>query len=310
MNPAKSSAPGKLVLSGEYAVLNGAPAVSMAVSRRAIVTLREADQLLLQSVGLAANSDSSLFECVCKVLGTGDWRGAATLDTSAFADSVSGNKLGIGSSAALTVSLVRALAAEDLSELELFRCSQEAHHAFQNGVGSGVDIATSIVGGLIEYRMGEFPKSIDWPKDLYYQILWSGVPASTSEKLRRLARKSPTDRGADLQEAAEKVASVWNDGIAKTLLVEYRDYIRALRRFDLDHGLGIFEAGHDALAECSMPTEIVYKPCGAGGGDIGVVLGTDKQAVDAFSARAVALGFRSMDMTIDPTGVVLCGIQT
>ncbi len=34
-----ASAPGKLVLSGEYAVLDGAPAICMAVDRRARVTI-------------------------------------------------------------------------------------------------------------------------------------------------------------------------------------------------------------------------------------------------------------------------------
>ena len=37
------SAPGKLVLIGEYGVLFGAPAVVMAVDRRALVELRSAD---------------------------------------------------------------------------------------------------------------------------------------------------------------------------------------------------------------------------------------------------------------------------
>ncbi|MDH3305214.1 MAG: hypothetical protein OEM92_08415, partial [Gammaproteobacteria bacterium] len=38
-----ASAPGKLVLCGEYAVLDGAPAVCMAVDRRATVTVTDAD---------------------------------------------------------------------------------------------------------------------------------------------------------------------------------------------------------------------------------------------------------------------------
>jgi phosphomevalonate kinase len=34
-----ASAPGKLVLAGEYAVLDGAPAIVMAVDRRAVVSV-------------------------------------------------------------------------------------------------------------------------------------------------------------------------------------------------------------------------------------------------------------------------------
>ena len=35
----RASAPGKIVLSGEYAVLDGAPAICAAVDRRAAVTI-------------------------------------------------------------------------------------------------------------------------------------------------------------------------------------------------------------------------------------------------------------------------------
>ncbi|MDH3746726.1 MAG: hypothetical protein OER97_00860 [Gammaproteobacteria bacterium] len=310
MNSIKSSAPGKVILSGEYAVLDGAPAVSMAVNRRAVITLAAADDLSIQSIGLAGDKDTRIFECACDALAIHRWRGTVLLDTRAFADSTSGIKFGIGSSAALTVGLVCALAASargEISGLELFRCSQKAHHAFQQGVGSGVDVATSIVGGLVEYCVGETPRSLAWPDGLHYQLLWSGVPANTSEKLRRLPDSKTRGSNGALSEVAANVAEAWISGDAAAIVGEYRDYVPVLRQFDIDHGLGIFDAGHDALAEKKMSANIVYKPCGAGGGDIGIVLGTEKQAVKAFAHKVGDFGFRQLDMTIDDIGVVLNG---
>ncbi len=39
----KTSAPGKVVVSGEYAVLDGAPAICMAVNRRAHISITTTD---------------------------------------------------------------------------------------------------------------------------------------------------------------------------------------------------------------------------------------------------------------------------
>ena len=40
----RTTAPGKLVLSGEYAVLDGAPAVAMAIDRRAVVDVSRSQE--------------------------------------------------------------------------------------------------------------------------------------------------------------------------------------------------------------------------------------------------------------------------
>lgn len=283
----------------------------MAVNRRAMVTLVATDDLSIESVGLVGDTDTRIFECACEALAIQQWRGTVRLDTSAFADSMSGIKLGIGSSAALTVGLVYALAASargEISELELFRHSLSAHHAFQHGVGSGVDVATSIVGGLIEYCIDEEPRPLVWPDGLHYRLLWSGVPANTPEKLRRLPDLKKGENA--LGEVASNVACAWRTGNAAAIVGEYRDYVPVLRQFDIDHRIGIFDAGHDALAAKKTPADIVYKPCGAGGGDIGIVLGTDDQAVRAFAHDAGNLGFRQLAMTIDDAGVVLNGVGT
>jgi len=56
--PIMASAPGKVVLSGEYAVLDGAPAVCMAVDRRArvFVTDHDEDHHVVTALGYAESA--------------------------------------------------------------------------------------------------------------------------------------------------------------------------------------------------------------------------------------------------------------
>ena len=302
-----SSAPGKVVLSGEYVVLDGAPAVSMAVNRRAIVTLDAADDLSVRCEGLDGDTDLRLFDCVRHALGADAWCGAVCLDTRSFSDAETGIKYGIGSSAALAVALTRALARKDIDDVSLLQCALDAHLEFQQGGGSGVDVATSFAGGLIEFRMHAAPRRLNWPDGLHARLLWSGVAASTPARLARLSESEPSASRKALAAAAAELAGVWAAADAFRLLAAYHDYIRLLQQFDVDHRLGIFDAGHDALARLNSPSNTVYKPCGAGGGDAGIVFGTDLDAVRAFADLAVNHGFRELDVKLDQQGVLLGG---
>jgi len=305
MSSIMSSAPGKVVLAGEYVVLDGAPAVSMAVNRRAAVTLDAADELSVHCEGLDGNTDLRLFDCVRHALHADQWCGSACLDTRSFADADTGIKYGIGSSAALAVALARALAPSDIDDDSLLRVALDAHQAFQHGSGSGVDVATSFAGGLIEFRMGTRPRRLAWPDGLHSRLLWSGVAANTPARLTRLSESEPGASRNALAGAAAELAGKWVAADADDLLASYHDYLHLLQQFDIDHRLGIFDAGHDALARLNSPSNTVYKPCGAGGGDIGIVLGTDPDAVRAFASRARSNGFCELDMTLEPHGVLL-----
>ena len=305
-----ASAPGKVVLCGEYAVLGGAPAISMAVDRRANVSLRKAEAASVTSVGVLDGSDTQLLDCVCDTLGIGRPVAELVLDTRGFFDPASATKLGIGSSAALTVALVRALCEPDPVVTDIFEFALLAHRKFQRGAGSGVDIATSMAGGLVEYKIGSTPIPIAWPDGLYYRLLWSGVAASTTARLDSLAHGEVRTSADALMHASVLIAERWHQGDAAALIDEYTRYIVALEDFDADHNLGIYDAGHDVLSAYKGPTNTVYKPCGAGGGDIGVVLGTDPDAVRDFAQYAAANGFRRLDMAIDPLGVRKHGVTT
>lgn len=307
-----ASAPGKVVLSGEYAVLDGAPAVCVAIDRRARVEVDEIDAAWHRVTApgftdaegrfvfddgeltwLQGGAEFDLVEAVIASVGMATDRGLSIkLDTQDFIED--GTKIGIGSSAALTVALVAALR----NSGEVLDDALTAHRVFQKGVGSGLDIATAVCGGLIEFRGGEIT-SLDWPSGLACRFVWTGVAASTREKLRRLAGAGRFDSRADLARSATELAAAWRSSDA--LLEAYPAYIESLHRFSVDHDLGIFDAGHDTLVREAAAAGHVYKPCGAGGGDVGVLLGRSEEGLDEFVARHC----RQLQCAMDPLGVEL-----
>jgi len=80
-----------------------------------------------------------------------------------------------------------------------------------------------------------------------------------------------------------------------------------LREFSDDHGLGIFDAGHAEMVAAVEAAGLVYKPCGAGGGDVGIVLSSGAESIAEFVGRAKELGFRHLAISADPHGVQVTG---
>lgn len=314
------SAPGKVVLCGEYAVLDGAPAVCMAVDRRAKVKITDVDgdwhrvsapgysplegRFVADGTGLdwlQGENEFRLVDAVWRTVGQHERSSLSIeLDTRAFVDEASGEKIGIGSSAALTVALVAALSPSS----DVLRDAMQAHRLFQHGAGSGVDIAAGVSGGLIEYRMPEAEvTTLRWPAGLAYRLIWTGVPVSTRAKLDRLAETGRRMSGATLAKAAERMSRAWRSAAA--VLEQYPAYIESLRQFSVDHDLGIFDAGHDQLVSEAAAAGLVYKPCGAGGGDVGILLGASDEQLDDFMAARGATGGHVLVCELDPDGILL-----
>ena len=316
------SAPGKVIVAGEYAVLDGAPAICMAVNRRARVTItssEDGDHSVHASGGAASQGRFTadrgrirwrhggeafaLLEAVWReLLPAAAVKLSIGLDSTAFVDSASTRKLGIGSSAALCVALAAALDRVDDGQRDIGRVAAAAHRRFQGGAGSGADVACSHAGGLIEFRSGERPaRSLQWPQGLHYALFWSGVAAGTAGKLAKLASSRTGATRSALFAASTSVATAWSGGDAGRIFAALRDYTTALQRFDVDHDLGIFDAGHSDLL--AVADDIVYKPCGAGGGDVGIAVAMSAAAITAFAGVARQRGFTPVRMNMDLAGV-------
>jgi len=222
-----ATAPGKLLISGEYAVLDGAAAISLAVDRHATVTIGPCSDgadsaLTVRTTGDACfpfswSSDGSI-DFPVDPAGRGSLLRAAlicfsrepaalpvtmpqvqiTIDSAGFytvPDTMNTDiKLGLGSSAAVCVALTGALAklfgiAGDIQQLAL-----DVHHEFQKKAGSGVDVVNSYQGGMISYRrsfdenIAPQTSGLSWPQGLYMLPVWTGEAASTTELLARFDR--------------------------------------------------------------------------------------------------------------------------
>jgi phosphomevalonate kinase len=320
-----ASAPGKIVLSGEYAVLDGAPAICVAVDRRAVVTIdtHDGDHHVVRAPGfttatgrfeagegeltwLSGGRDFGLFEAVWAASRPAAGAGpvAISLQTGAFRDPSSGSKLGLGSSAALAAAL--AVALEAMGGACAHDAAHAAHRRFQGDSGSGVDVACSLAGGVIEYRMPDRQSQpLAWPRGLHCSVLWSGVAAATRGRVVRFGGQPDSASRSELLEASSAVAAALEKGRAAAVLETLGEYTRVLLRFDAAHGLGIFEAGHASLAGYPAAEGVVYKPCGAGGGDIGVALATSRASLASFEQMAARSGFTRLALGIDPRGAML-----
>jgi phosphomevalonate kinase len=285
----KVAAPGKLVITGAYAVLEGAPAIVCAVDRYAYAEDR--DGATTREVSAALDP-------------------APAIDASALEDR--GQKLGLGSSAAALVAalgLQRAQAGDDLGadgvRSEIFERAREVHARVQNG-GSGIDVAASTFGGVLHYTLGSIQPT-KLPTDVTVTAFFSGTSARTSElrgRVDELEARDPNEHAARmalLHEIARDADRAVRSGDALA-------FVAAVAR--TGEGLSALGAAADApivppafveLGAEAKKEGAAFIPSGAGGGDVGIFVGPAPSA--AFVAAAKGAGMKLLSLAIERRGV-------
>ncbi len=289
----RARAPGKIVLSGAYAVLSGAPAIVCAVERDVLADTALPAPLLTEEVAAA--------------LGPGER--APWFDASALRED--GRKLGLGSSAAILVASLFALeraAAPHAGEGELrervFARGLEAHRRAQGG-GSGIDVASSTFGGALVYRLDEGAPSITHvalPAALVVEVWVCPSSASTPELLGKVAALLARDPGAHARllgaqaSAAADAATAVLAGSTQGVLAALRAQYAALSTLGLAAGAPIVTPELAEVAPLAEASGGALLPAGAGGGDIAVFVGTSpspaalRAELRARSHRALPVG--------------------
>jgi len=260
----RARAPGKVVLSGAFAVLSGARALVAACDRFVLADSERAADFITPEVRAALGN-----------------RPAPWFDASALREN--DRKLGLGSSAAILVASLAALALErepDLSPGELAErvhpLARAAHRKAQGG-GSGLDVASSAFGGVLlaTPRDGELLLDrVALPEGIQITVLASPEPASTPAILRAveaLKARAPIEhaRWLELQSAAsERAALAVEQGDASALLAALRDQSAALSGLGQAAGVPIVTPAVARLAVSAQALGAAALPAGAGGGDI------------------------------------------
>lgn len=312
----EASAPGKLAISGEYAVLTGAPALVAAVDRRVTCTLTpkgsggwrflstgfEDDQALSKDDVFTA-PPTSIPGIVRRSIAEPDAPQHVDVQIDSAPCYREGIKLGVGSSAATVTAVATAFgvlagSAPRLTDL------YDLHADFQGG-GSGLDVAAAVTGGVIRFE-DRVATPIRFPRGVHLAFVFTGSGTRTATLLAAFDAWRQRGSTASLERLAaaarEVVDSTMHPDAFLGALGEYTDL---LERFDQTARIGIFGPGHRRARELASRLGVVYKPCGAGGGDTGVGASTDIDAIGTFKRQVVAAGLVVLRMAISPVGVLV-----
>lgn len=302
-----ASAPGKLILYGEHAVVFGEPALSTAINLRAEVYARPHTEWLVDG----ASIDEPRYRYVKAAVQRTKPRGPMWIEIRSMIPSGAG----LGSSAAVTVATLGALRPMDrpLDAPSIAREGFEVEHEVQ-GRASPIDTSTSAAGGGVLVLRD--------PKD---DLLWSierdtrrwslhrvnlppvefvvghtGISAATGPLVSRV--RDLVDHDEHAAENIREIGRITLDGLEA---LRRRDLPEAGRLMDRNHALlnelGVGHVALDRLVRAARPHSYGAKLTGAGGGGSMIALSEEPEKAAAAIRGA---GGKAFIVRSEPTGVV------
>lgn len=276
--------PGKLMLAGEYAVLQpGGVAVAMAVGQLVQVRPGTATAPQLFAFGrcwpVLAES-TGLAQMAWRAGQEAQRRWGLDPDVAVelrVAGQLDGRKVGLGTSAAVTVAMLRAVAAvheKAVSDAEIAELARAAHATGQGG-GSGYDVTAIAHGGVIGYhRSPDRAEPLAWPEGLAMAALFTGEAAPTADALARRQQLDP--HLAAIHRAAAEFFAAWKNGQIQEILDALH---RCERQIELAAATapGLLTDAVWAVKRHCAGHGVVARTSGAGGGDCVLAAGSPAQ---------------------------------
>ncbi len=259
----KVSAPGKLMLLGEHAVVYGYPCIVTAVSQRLEVSVSKIDDIPM---------DRRFVDAAIRAWGDG--KDYAFSIKSAFS-----GKYGFGSSAAVTVAALKAMR-PIVENWVLFDAAYKIVLDVQ-GVGSGFDVAAATYGGTLYFvAAGKIIEPLEI-KELPLIVGYTGMKADTTTLIKQVAEKKEKNP-EKVERIFQAIAKLVEE--AKTRILE-ADWERVGKLMDFNQeylrDLGVSSEKLETLISAAKKAGAWgAKLSGAGGGDCMIALATsDKREV-------------------------------
>lgn len=262
-------APGKLVLVGEYAVLDGAPAVVLAVDRGVTCVVEPGGEAVVIET---PDGDDRYVRPALDGAAPGRYVFTDTRPTG-----LSG-KPGFGGSAAASVAACVAAGRDATDAFAI-------HRAVQGG-GSGIDVAASIYGGMlrVEGASGERPPRVVPLEPVVPVVVWTGRSARTAPRVATYRAWPARERF--VAESADIVEQFTDDPVAG-----FERAGRLLARMATRAGIAYLTPEIVRLQQMARDCGGAAKASGAGGGDCLVAIFADADGRARFEAACSQVGF-------------------
>ena len=283
----------KALIFGEYAVMYGAPGLVMGLSAT-----------LHARLSMPPLHSMSPFETrLAKLLqSTRSIDCDIALQNDAFFDDT-GHKLGIGSSAAASVAVLKAASLLDNRPFSIVEAIQ-FHRALQNGVGSGIDVIASALGGFVLARnCPDAPQITRIPSQNLPSIaIFASHHEAPTRDFVAAAHKAESTRPFKLcmekmHELCEDLARSAVSGQKITFLEQIEALCALLNVFGNVINMPVVPAFFQELRTIADDCHVTIKPSGAGGGDIFLAMALDDANLEQF-AQAIPAKFSRIPFSI------------
>lgn len=304
--PVAASAPGKLILFGEHAVVFGEPALCTAINLRTEVFARPHQEWLVDGASL----DEPKYRYVKAAVGRAWSGGPLWLEIRSMIPTGAG----LGSSAAVTVATLGTLQElqDSLDPPAIAREAFEIEHEVQ-GRASPIDTSTATAGGGVLVRPEESDDLL-WTitkdtrrwclhrctlPDLTFVVGNTGISAATGPLVAGV--KERVDASPKAASMVREIGRITMDGL---VALQRKDLVAAGQLMDRDqellNALGVGHPMLDRLVTAARKHSYGAKLTGAGGGGSMVAL-TDEPEKAARAIREA--GGKTFLVHTDPVGV-------